>query len=195
MQQRTRYLIAAPAIDLNGEVHALLTVDEIPFFALQDETLQTINLLLSYYADGLAEQALAAPILAEFPSCPPPFAFEAQRLWHLRETTRIASVIVVLEFLPRAIEADLPLQIMRFKRGLDEYWLVATDNGLLLATLMPLGDQSAADGYVARLEQWAGLKGGQTLAELGIFPHVLLLDNAPPLDVIRRLTRITRAPA
>jgi len=66
---------------------------------------------------------------------------------------------------------------------------------LLLATLMPLGDQSAADGYIARLEQWAGLKGCQTLAELGVFPHVLMLDNAPPLDIIRRPTRITHAPA
>jgi len=195
MQQRTRYLIAAPAIDLNGEAHALLTVEELPFFALQDETLQTINLLLSYYADGLAEQGLAAPILAEFPDCPAPFAFEAQRLWHLRQTTRIASVIVVLEFMPQAIDEDLPLQIMRLKRGLDEYWLVANEHGLLLATLMPLGDHSAAEGYIARLEQWAGLKGGRTLTEMGIFPHILPLDNAPPLDVIRRLTRISHAPA
>ncbi len=193
MQQRTRYLIAAPAIDLNGEVLGLLTVEEMPFFALQDETLQTINLLLSYYADGLTAQALAEPILADFPDCPPPFAFEMQRLWHLRQTTRITSVIVALEFRQRAVEADLPLQIMRLRRGLDEYWLLAQEHGLTLATLMPLGDHAAAEGYIARLEQWAVQKGGHTLDELGVFPHVLLLDNTPPNELLRRLIRLADA--
>lgn len=188
MQQRTRYLIAAPAIDLNGEVLGLLTVEELPFFALQDETLQTINLLLSYYADGLAARELSTPILAEFPACPPSFAFEMQRLWHLRQSTGIPSVIVALEFQPRAVEADLPLQIMRLKRGLDEYWLISDAAGQSLATLMPLGDHSSAEGYVARLQQWARQKGGKTLDELGVFPHVLALDNVPPNELIRRLT-------
>lgn len=192
-QQRTRYLIAAPALDLDGDVLGLLTVEELPFFALQDETLQTINLLLSYYADGLAAEELATPILAEFADCPLPFAFEMQRLWHLRQVTRIPSVIVAMRFQTRAIEADLPLQIMRLKRDLDEYWLIATDKCLTLATLMPLGDQSAAEGYIARVEQWASQKGGRTLSELGVFPHVLLLDNAPPREVIQRLARIAHA--
>jgi polysaccharide biosynthesis protein PelD len=193
MQQRTRYLIAAPAIDLNGDILGLLTVEELPFFALQDETLQTINLLLSYYADGLAAQQLATPIQAEFPDCPQAFAFEMQRLWHLRQATRIPSVIVALRFQTRAIEADLPLQIMRLKRGLDEYWLIAVDNGLTLATLMPLGEQSSAEGYIARLEQWAARKGERTLSELGVFPHVLLLNSAPPREVIQHLLRIAHA--
>lgn len=193
MQQRTHYLIAAPAIDLNGDILGLLAVEELPFFALQDETLQTINLLLSYYADGLAAQRLATPIQAEFPDCPQAFAFEIQRLWHLRQATRIPSVIVALKFQTRAIEADLPLQIMRLKRGLDEYWLIAVDNGLTLATLMPLGEQSSAEGYIARLEQWATRKGGRTLSELGVFPHLLLLDNAPPREVIQRLLRLAHA--
>lgn len=194
MQQRTRYLIVAPAIDLNGDILGLLAVEELPFFALQDETLQTINLLLSYYADGLAAQKLATPILAEFPDCPQPFAFEMQRLWHLRQATHIPSVIVALEFQTRAIEADLPLQIMRLKRGLDEYWLIASESGLTLATLMPLGDQSSAEGYIARLEQWAAQKGDRTLSELGVFPHVVLLDNSPPREVVQRLARIAHAP-
>ena len=185
--QRTRYLIAAPLINLDGDLHGLLAVEELPFFSLQEETLQTINLLLGYYTDGLAVHALAAPLCAEIPQCPPEFAFEAQRAWHLRQNTGIGSIIVALEFLPRAVARDLPAQIMRMKRALDEYWLFGDRDRQVLATLMPLGDGSTAEGYVARLETWAQQKSAQSLAELGIFPHVLALDADAPAAVLKRL--------
>jgi hypothetical protein len=186
-QESTRYLIAAPLINLNGDIYGLLTVEELPFFSLQDETLQTINLLLGYYTDGLAVESLAAPLCAELPLCPPEFAFETQRLWHLRQSTGIASIVVVLEFLPRAIEDDLPLQLMRMKRGLDEHWMCAGEKKFVLATLMPLGDNSTAEGFLARLEAWAKQKSERSLAEMGVFPHIFRLDTEPPLPLLRRI--------
>ena len=78
-------------------------------FSLQTENLQTINLLLGYYTDGLSMQALARPILQVLPDCPAPFAFEAQRLSvaHPRQHTgsqhhRGAGIF------PRAIARDYP---------------------------------------------------------------------------------------
>lgn len=187
-QAQTRYLIAAPLINLNDEVYGLLIVEEMPFFSLQDETLQTINLLLGYYTDGLAVHSLAEPICSKFPLCPPEFAFEVQRLWHLRQSTGIASMIVALEFLPRAVERDLPLQVMRMKRALDEHWLFGDHSRQILATLMPLGDNATAEGFVARLEIWAEQKSAQSLAELGIFPHFISLSHEAPLLALQRLT-------
>ena len=186
LQTQTRYLIAAPLINLYGNLYGLLTVEEIPFFSLQDETLQTINLLLGYYTDGLAVHALAQPVCEVLPLCPPDFAFEAQRLWHLRQTTGIGSCIIALEFLPRAVEQDLPLQMMRMKRSLDEHWLIAAGERQILATLMPLGDSATAEGYLARLETWAQQKSGKSLAELGVFPHLLPLADEDPIIVLRR---------
>lgn len=186
LQSQTRYLIAAPLINLNGDLYGLLTVEELPFFSLQDETLQTVNLLLGYYTDGLAVHALAEPVCSALPLCPPEFAFEAQRLWHLRQTTGIGSIIVALEFLPRAVERDLPLQMMRMKRALDEHWLIPAGERQILATLMPLGDASTAEGYLARLEAWAQQKSAQSLSELGVFPHVLPLNTETPLTVLQR---------
>lgn len=186
-QESTRYLIAAPLINLKGDIYGLLTVEELPFFSLQDETLQTVNLLLGYYTDGLAVESLAAPLCAELPLCPPEFAFETQRLWHLRQGTGIASIVVALEFLPRAIEDDLPLQFMRMKRGLDEHWMCAGEKKFILATLMPLGDNSTAEGFLARLEAWAKQKSERSLAELGVFPHIFQLDTEPPLPLLRRI--------
>ncbi|TXI79382.1 MAG: GAF domain-containing protein [Dechloromonas sp.] len=190
-QTQTRYLIAAPLINLNGDLYGLLTVEEIPFFSLQDETLQTINLLLGYYTDGLAVHALAEPVCEALPLCPPEFAFEVQRLHHLRQTTGIGSMIVALEFLPKAVEQDLPLQMMRMKRSLDEHWLIPAGDRQILATLMPLGDTSTGEGYLARLEAWAQQKSGKSLAEIGVFPHILPLNAEDPIPVLKRTQGLT----
>ena len=186
-QQQSRYLVAAPLLDLGGELYGLLLVEEMPFFSLQAENLQTINLLLGYYTDGLSMQALARPILQELPDCPAPFAFEAQRLSHIRASTKVPSIIVALEFLPRAIERDLPQQIQRLKRELDECWLIATPERQILAVLMPLGDTATAEGYIQRLETWSQQKGAQPLAAAGVFPHVLPLTADNPLAVLQRI--------
>ena len=189
-QQQSRYLVAAPLLDLGGDLYGLLLIEEMPFFSLQAENLQTINLLLGYYTDGLSMQALAHPIRQALPDCPAPFAFEAQRLSHIRSTTGVPSIIVALEFLPRAIARDLPQQLPRLKRELDEDWLIVTPERHILAMLMPLGDASTAEGYIQRLETWSQQKSDQPLAAAGVFPHVMPLDADTPLALLQRIHRL-----
>jgi len=186
-QQQSRYLVAAPLLDLGAELYGLLLVEEMPFFSLQAENLQTINLLLGYYTDGLSMKALAQPILQVLPDCPASFAFEAQRLSHIHASTQVPSIVVALEFLPRAIAPGLPQQIQRLKRELDEAWLLATPDRQVLAVLMPLGNAATAEGYIQRLETWSQQKGNQPLAAAGIFPHVLPLHTNDPLAVLQRI--------
>jgi polysaccharide biosynthesis protein PelD len=186
-QQSSDYLIAAPLNGVDGKNYGFLVVEDIPFFSLEEETLQTINLLLGYYTDGLTMHALAQPIIAELPDCPPEFAFEIQRLWHIGETSSVSSIIVALEILPRAMQHDMARQIERMKRSLDENWLIEGVDRQILATLMPLSDDSAAEGYLARLENWAQQKSGQSLSEIGIFSHILHLDQAPPIAILNQL--------
>ncbi|MBK7281854.1 PelD GGDEF domain-containing protein [Candidatus Aalborgicola defluviihabitans] len=186
-QQQSRYLIAAPLLDLGGELYGLLLIEEMPFFSLQAENLQTINLLLGYYTDGLSMQALAQPVLQALPDCSAQFAFEAQRLSHIRSTTGVPSIIVALEFLPRAIARDLPQQLQRLKRELDEYWLIATPQRQILAMLMPLGNAATAEGYIQRLEAWSQQKSAQPLAAAGVFAHVMPLNADSPLALLQRI--------
>ncbi|MCE1251254.1 MAG: PelD GGDEF domain-containing protein [Comamonadaceae bacterium] len=192
-QQHSRYLVAAPLLDLAGEPYGLLLVEDMPFFALQEENLQTLNLLLGYYTDGLSLQALAAPIVQAHPDCPAPFAFELQRLAHIHASTGVPSIIVALQFQARALAQELPQQILRLKRELDETWLLAGPQQALLAVLMPLGEASTAEGYIARLEGWIRNKGGSTLDAAGVFVHVLPLQGAAPLATIAQLQALAHA--
>ena len=191
--QETRYLVAAPLPDLAGEIYGLLLVQEMPFFALQEENLQTLQLLLGYYTDGLSMDALARPLLRQFPDCPPLFAFELQRVAHIHASARVPSVIVALEFQQRALEQNLPAQVARLKRELDEAWLITAPRRQLLAVLMPLGNGTTAEGYIRRLEAWMQHKSQQSLAQAGIFPHVVQPDSTHPERTLQHLHGIAHA--
>jgi len=192
-EQETRYLVAAPLADLAGEAYGLLVVQDMPFFALQEENLQTLQLLLGYFTDGLSMDALAQPLLQQFPDCPPLFAFELQRLAHIHANARVSSIIVALECQQRALEQDMPAQLERLKRDLDETWLITTPARQVLAVLMPLGDGATAEGYVYRLEGWMQQKSRQSLAQAGVFAHVVPLDSAQPARTLQRLRNIAHA--
>ncbi|WP_349707477.1 PelD GGDEF domain-containing protein [Comamonas sp. w2-DMI] len=189
--QQTRYLVVAPMLDLSGELYGLLLVEEMPFFALQEETLQTINLLLGYYTDSIAANQLARPLLQAFPKCPPSFAFELQRMEHVNRSARLSSVIVVLELSPQAVQSQMAQQLMRLERMLDRSWLIEAAGKQWLAILMPLGTEATAEGYLDRIENWLSQRGTDSLGAAGIFPHTILLDRRSASSILEQLDRMT----
>ena len=183
----SRYVIAAPLTTFNGGRCGLLAVSRLPFFALQEETLQTLNLLLGYYTDGLFRQALAAPIRGEFPHCPVDFAAEMQRLWRVRQESGVASTLVGLAFQVRPDFQNLAMNIRQQRRSLDVNWLLEDDQCLLLITLMPLAGPASAEGFIARIRDWMQKTRGMSFTEAGVFPHVLPMEELAPVPLLRNL--------
>ena len=176
---RSRYLVVVPLKDAVGTLQALLVVERMPFFALHEETLQMLNLLLGYYADSLNAARIAEPVLRAVPACPPAFAFELMRVWHIRQTSGVRSALVALEFRSQPGFDDLALQIERLQRALDSVWACESAHGRVLFTLMPLAGESAAQGYANRVEGWISQNRGATLEEAGVATRVALLDQLP----------------
>ena len=191
----SRYVIVAPLATMTGERIGLLTVERVPFFALHEEMLQTLNLLLGYYTDGLVAQQLAAPILAAVPACPPEFAAELQRLWRVRGDSDVCSIVVALDIRTSSGYEDVALELRRQRRALDVSWLIELTGRAVLVTLMPLGGTAAAEGYIARIDDWAHRQSGQKLSEFGIFPHVLHVDAQPPQALLDHLFTLCHVPA
>ena len=190
----SRYVIAAPLTTFDGTRIGLLVVERIPFFALHEETLQTLNLLLGYYTDGLVKQCLALKIQAACPACPTEFAAELQRLWRVRTESLIGSVVVALEFRAHEGLDDLATHIRRQRRSLDINWLIEEGPHPVLVTLMPLAGSAAAEGYLARIDEWVRQQSGQTLEQSGIFPHILHLDDQSPVALLQRLFAASHVP-
>lgn len=192
---RSRYLVVVPLKDAVGTLQALLVVERMPFFALHEETLQMLNLLLGYYADSLNAARIAEPILRAVPACPPAFAFELMRVWHIRQTSGVRSALVALEFRSQPGFDDLALQIERLQRALDSVWACESAHGRVLLTLMPLAGESAAQGYANRVEGWISQNRGATLEEAGVTTRVVLLDQQPPAQLLNTLLQQCHVPA
>lgn len=190
----SQYVIVAPLQTVEGQQLGLLTVEQVPFFALHDEMLQTLNLLLGYYSDGLVMQSVAAPIRRAVPECPSEFAFELQRLWRVRQDFDVKSIIVALKFDTQPEVEDLLLQIRRQKRSLDVTWLIESERSRILVTLMPLAGTAAAEGYLARIEEWVRQQRSRSLDENGIVPHLLHVDDVPPVALLQRLFETCHVP-
>lgn len=186
----SRYLIVAPLTTLDGVRHGVLTVERLPFFALHQEMLQTLNLMLSYYTDGLAMRHLAARIQAIWPDCPVEFASELERLHRVARDSTIPSLIVALEFshdaAGKAIN-DMAFAIQRQKRLLDVNWLIESPARTVLVTLMPLAGDAAAEGYFARIDQLVRQQSAASMLDAGIFPHRKLVDAAPAAEQLTQL--------
>lgn len=192
---RSRYLVVVPLKDAVGTLQALLVVERMPFFALHEETLQMLNLLLGYYADSLNAARIAEPILRAVPACPPAFAFELMRVWHIRQSSGVRSALVALEFRSQPGFDDLALQIERLQRALDSVWACDSAHGRVLLTLMPLAGESAAQGYANRVEGWIAQNRGATLEEAGVTTRVVLLDQQPPAQLLNTLLQQCHVPA
>ena len=188
-QSGSRYLVVAPLTDMRGSMHALLVVQDMPFFALHDETLQMLNLLLGYYADGLSASELAAPLRGDHPDCPLDFAFELSRMWRVRVDSGVASALVVLEF-PDNPEDDLATQISRIQRSLDIVWRVPHASGARLITLMPLAGSAAIEGYLARIDTWLKQHRSGGLDISGVGHRSFMLNDTPPSALLARILKV-----
>jgi hypothetical protein len=191
---RSHYLLAAPLTGSDGAHHGLLVVQRMPFFALNDETLQTVALMLGYYSDGLDARATARPVLDAVPDCPLEFGFELMRLWRIRQEAGVKSAIVALSFSPRTGYEDLPYAIRRQQRALDVTWLIEVEPVRVLATLMPLASLPGAEGYLSRIEGWYRQQSGLELAAAGVSAHILEVDQVEPVALIQRMLRTCHVP-
>ena len=59
--------------------------------------------------------------------------------------------------------------------------------------LRSVGDAATAEGYIARLESWMHQKNDQSLAEAGVFAHVVALDSNAPIETVRHIHGIAHA--
>jgi hypothetical protein len=179
----SRYRVVAPVAAKGEAPTLLLVVERIPFIALDEETLLGLDLLLRYYADGLAMERLAAPLLAHYPDCPPTFALELIRLTHLASEYRVPSSLVVFHFAPEALAADLPRALSRLSRGPDLEWFVEPSARLLV--ILPLTGEAHVEGYTRHIEQWFAEHGRRQLGEAGVRLRRLSLGE-PPLTLLAR---------
>lgn len=165
IQESADYLVVAPLQTSTGIVFGLLLVEEMPFLALNEETLKTLTFLLIYFADSIFATDIGAPILKKFPDCSADFAAELLKLKKLQEQLKAESSLVVIKFLPDPQRENIIFKLTKERRGLDSTWLLEKGVNKFLFILMPLISQEGVAGYHQRLKRILQDDFGMTLDE------------------------------
>jgi len=187
-ETRSPYLIAAPVLTSAKQMIAVLTVERMPFLALNSETLQLLTVILGYYADLVQTSPEAALITAQLPGCPLDFAAEIMRLDRLYRTVGLESRLVALVCQKGPDQDRLYMEALRRVRQGDSYWQTENDHGKILVTLMPLAGYANVEGYRIRTEVWLRqLLGESVLEPTGLRLHEAQIGGTPPIVVLSDL--------
>ena len=185
----SRYLICAPLMPSTGESIGLLVVEKLPFFALNDDALQLLSVLIGYYADGVRLGQIAARVLEAVPTCPPDLALDIVRLHRIRIEAGIESSLVALVFATDEMSLDLFAQVKRLKRGVDLAWELNGTSHSALITLLPLAGTAAVDGYVLRIEAALQNQFGAGFLASNVTIHTARLGYVEPSTMLINLVR------
>jgi hypothetical protein len=181
----TPQLVLAPVSSRAGGKLGVLAVNRMPFFALNQDTLQLLTVLLAWYADGVTIRSQAAPVLAAYPQLPIDFAEELVRLIELQRGFGIDSHMVGMVFGEHPLSTDAYEHILLNRRAPDLAWLTeAEERRLVFVNLMPVGGRAAVEGYLLRLEQSLRATFGANFRDLNIRTFSVSLANADPLGTL-----------
>ena len=108
------------------------------------------------------------------------------RMVRMQKKVGMTSHMVVMTFTDRYKE-EIPMQLLRIKRGLDEYWQTRINGNPVLVVLMPFAASSAADGFFQRFEDWLQKSFGANSDDLHIQYRSIDLAEEDPVEVLVNL--------
>ena len=132
-EQHSEYLVVAPMKTADKEIIAILTVKEMTFWALTEETLRGLTVLLAYFADQKWAENIAVNLLQKFSDCPLPFAVSIYQCQHLKQEHDLSSVLLC--FVVSKSRPDYKQVIDSLedkKRTLDFAWQYETERAYIL---------------------------------------------------------------
>lgn len=185
----TEHLVVAPILTSGNQLLGLLVVTRMPFFALNDDTLRTLSLLLGLYADSVVVSDQVGQVMTRVPRCPYDFADELVKLMRMQRDFGINSHVVVLQFGPHPERVDMILFATRLRRRFDVQWQFGGGDreSTGIANLMPLASDIAVRGYLERMEGALKDRFGGDFETLHVRPYVISMEQHDPLAVLGRI--------
>ena len=182
-----KYLVCAPMVTSSGARLGLVTVERLPFFALNYDTLQLFTVLLGYYADGVEAAAETRSVLRRVSGCPPDFALDLVRLARIRATADIQSALVALVFADNERGNAMFALVRRLRRNMDLGWELRVPGRMVQLSLLPLAGAAAVEGYMVRIEGVILAQFGAGFVDAGIAAHTMHLGAQAPEDALADL--------
>lgn len=181
------YLVCAPLLSSRNSLVGMLTIEKLPFFALNDNALQQITVFTGFYADGIVIGEAIQPVLDCVPNCPQDLALDIVRLHRIKVNEGVESTLVVLVFEKDGRSQDMFEQVRRLNRGVDIAWHFSGERRDALLTLLTLAGSVAMEGYLMRIENALEKQFGVDFLTSGVGIHVQPVGLASPGESLKHL--------
>jgi len=186
--QETKYLAAILLRTYDQKLCGMLVIEKLSFWSLTDETLQTLSVIASYFADDLWEVKKMANFLKVYPDAPPNFSFELKKLQHLNEKFDIDTALCAFIIPPSARQKNILTQIRHLRRGMDAEWYHQQKDRDILFVLMPFASPVVVEGYRNRFQNFLKSEFGINLDDDGgVCLRVLQIFPGEPLPVVQQM--------
>lgn len=165
-------IVIIPVVDAYREVRAVVSITQIPFFALTERNLQIATIVASRFGDFLhAQERLPVPMEEDLYW----FLYHTLRCLDLTRHHQLASCLLVCRFRD-PVQAPLYIRtIMDQARGLDEALPVEENGEWYLLMLMPLTTRAGLERFMIRFDAYLNEHHGAGLGKAGVevSQHVL----------------------
>jgi CRP-like cAMP-binding protein len=194
-EQQSDYLAAIAMRTNEDELVGILTITDMTFWSLNEETLRELSVLLSYFADGIWAIKVSPEVLQAYPDCPPELAVEMQKLIRLKRDYRVDSAFVAFVIEHNDLRyRNIVMQLQHMRRGVDTCWHHQEKQRDILFTLMPFSPPVAVEGYRARFARYLQSEFGIKIDEhKGVYFRYLQIFAATPLQIIQQLMEYVNA--
>lgn len=167
-----------PLVDACGQIHGVVSISDMPFLSVHQDTFELLGLLGRHIGDVLARRTRSLG--------------DGQGASGLRQCLErnlddarrhgLPAALLACKVVDAARRDASVMACCHSSRGLDQSWVALNRKGQpVVFTLLPLTDEAGVKSYLARLESQEA--GGSPRAR-AIVPHLWMLDRQRSADDI-----------
>ncbi|EKF75605.1 hypothetical protein A11A3_02002 [Alcanivorax hongdengensis A-11-3] len=179
------YLVCAPVTNSSDDMIGMLVIERLPFLSINQENLQLLAVLLSFYADVVHYGVEVEQLKRRWPDMPFRFGSELSALIGLHQSANVETTLTLFV----ADDSEQASQILdalgRGLRSLDLGWWL---NDRTLMIMMPMTGESSLEGFVLRIEKWLEDDYAyMSLRQAGVNFFYRYLDNRVPEEQVAEI--------
>ncbi len=187
--RKSALILVAPILNAKGAAIGLLTVNRMPFLALQADNLRTVWVITQAYSEYLRTAALALPYAQQWPQSPMELQHEFAWLQRLNIDTGLQSWAVLWS--ARGAQAQAMAEHIKQEHSSAEMcWTFKRGTRLMVLSLLPFATVQRLTIYKRQMLRMVERNYGEHAAQKLIEGHDMSLDHSHAWQQLRQWVEI-----
>jgi hypothetical protein len=169
-------IAVVPLVDATGHIHGVVSISDMPFLNIHQETFELLGVLGRHIGDILARRTQPAEQLPGFHA----LRYSLQRNLLDAKEHGLPAALLACKIVDAARADALVALCSHGSRGLDQSWIAKNRKGQpVVVKLLPMTDEAGVKRFLARLESGPP---GASGAKSGIITYLWMLEKTRTAD-------------